>query len=75
MIFETKFQLKLQLKDSEEGLVMHFNSDNIEFTLHSDVNDVTEKLFESLRSNYQENLKTSLKGSDFTFDLVQLMYY
>ena len=32
-------------------------------------------LFESLRSRYQGNLETSMTGSDFIFDSVQLMYY
>ena len=29
----------------------------------------------SLRSRYQDNLKTSMRESDFVFDSVQLMYY
>ena len=29
----------------------------------------------SLRSKYQDNLKTSMKGSDFIFNSAQLMYY
>ena len=38
-------------------------------------NEVFDDLFESLRSRYQGNLETSMRGSDFSFDLVQLMYY
>ena len=66
---------KISSKDSEEEHVMHSNSGNIKFTPYSDENDVIEKLFEPLRSRYQENLETSMKGSDFIFDSVQLMYY
>ena len=62
-------------KDSEEEHVIHSNSGNIKFTPYSDANDVIEKLFKSLCSRYQENLETSMKGSDFIFDSVQLMYY
>ena len=62
-------------KESEEERVMHSNSGNIKFTPYSDANDVTEKLFKPLRSKYQDNLETSMKGSDFIFDSVQLMYY
>ena len=62
-------------KDAEEELVMHSSSDNINFIPYSDANDVVDKLFKPLRSRYQENLETSMKGSDFTFDSVQLMYY
>ena len=62
-------------KDAEEELVRHSISDNINFIPYSDANDVADKLFKPLRSRYQENLETSMKGSDFTFDSVQLMYY
>ena len=37
--------------------------------------DKIENIFQSLYSKYQENLETSMKRSDFTFDSVQLMYY
>ena len=54
---------------------MHSNSGNIKFETYSDAIDVIDKLLKSLRSKYQDNLKTSMKGSDFIFDSVQLMYY
>ena len=57
-------------KDVAEEGVMHSNSGNIKFTPHSDVNDVIDELFKSLCSIYQENLETSMKGSDFIFNLV-----
>ena len=44
---------------------MHSNSDNIKFTSYNDANEVADELFESLRSRYQGNLETSMKGSDF----------
>ena len=47
---------------------MHSNSDNIKFTTNRVVNDVIGKHFKSLRSKYQENLDSSMKGNDFTFD-------
>ena len=50
-------------------------SDNIKFTSYIEVNDAIEKLFKSLSSKYQDGLEASMKGSDFIFDLVQLMYY
>ena len=62
-------------KDDEEECVMHWTSDNIEFTSYNDANEVAEELFESLLLRYQGNLKTSMRASDFTFDSVQLMYY
>ena len=60
---------------SEEECVMHSNSGNIKFTRYRDENGVIEKLFKSLCSRYQENLETSMKGSDSIFGSVQLMFY
>ena len=54
---------------------MHSTSDNIKFTSYNDANEIVNKFFESLTSKHQNNLETSMKKSDFIFDLVQLMYY
>ena len=54
---------------------MHSRSDYIKFTTYSYANDIVEILFNSLSSKYQDGLETSMKGSDFIFDSVQLMYY
>ena len=40
-----------------------------------DPQTLVDELFESLCSRYQDNLETSMRESDFIFDLVQLMYY
>ena len=40
-----------------------------------DANEVADEIFESLCSKYLGNLKTSMRGSDFIFDSVQLIYY
>ena len=39
----------------------------IKFTNYSDANDVIKKLFNSLRSKYQDDFETSMKGSDYIF--------
>ena len=62
-------------KDTEEEHDMYSSSDNIKCTSYNDANEVVNELFESLLSRYQENLETSMTGSDFIFDSVQLMYY
>ena len=49
-------------------------SDNVKFTSYNGVNDVANELFESLFSRYQDNLETSMRRSDFVFDLAQLMH-
>ena len=54
---------------------MYSKSNNIKFRFYSDVNEVVVELFESLSSRYQRTLETSMEGSEFIFDPVQLMYY
>ena len=54
-------------KDLEEERVMHWTSNNTKFTYYSDANEVVNELFESLCSKYQDNLETSMEGSDFIF--------
>ena len=60
-------------KDVDKDLVMHSKSDNIEFTSCNDANEIIDEPFKSLHSKHQENLETSMKGSDFIFCSVQLM--
>ena len=64
---------------------MHLRSDNItftyndaneiKFTFYNDANEVVDGLFEVLCSRYLGILETSMRRSDFIFDLVQLMYF
>ena len=54
---------------------MHSKSDNIEFMTHDSPNEIVGELFESLLSKYQIGLETSMRGSDFIFDSVQLLCY
>ena len=49
-------------------------SDNIEIMISDEADDFTEKSFKSLKNIYQNNLK-SIKGSEFVFDYVDLLYY
>ena len=42
--------------------------------LYDNAKEVVNELFESLLSRYQIGLKTSMRGSDFIFDSVQLLY-
>ena len=63
----------ISLKDAEEEHLMH--SSNIKFTSYNVANEIIGKLFESLHSRYQGNSETSMRGSEFIFDSVQLMYY
>ena len=61
-------------KNTEEERVMYSRSDNIRFTSYNDAKKIIDELLESLRSRYQGNFETSIRGSDFIFDSVQLTY-
>ena len=62
-------------KDREEEHMMHSISENIKFTTYQNANDVIEKLFDLICSKYHDGLEVSIKGSNFIFDSVQLMYF
>ena len=62
-------------KDYNEERVMHSKSDNIEIMINDKADKVLEELFQSLLSRYQIVLETSMKGSNFVFDSVHLLYY
>ena len=54
---------------------MYTRSDNVEVMFSDDNDDIIERLFESLLQKYEENLQNKMKGSDFEFDGVNLLYY
>ena len=54
---------------------MHSNSSKLEFMLYDNANKVVGELFEPLVSRYQSGLETSIRGSGFIFDSVQLLDY
>ena len=49
-------------------------NDNIEIVINDEADRVMKELFDSLKNRYQNDLG-SLKGSEFLFDYVQLLYY
>ena len=63
-----KIQLKIAInftssKDNYEECVMHWKSDKIEILINEKVDEVIEKLFESLLNRYQIELETSSLSS------------
>ena len=77
---EWKIQLTMRInfissKDSSESRTMHTISDNMEILwwLIKQVKSL-KKHFNSLLQKYQEGLKESIKGSEFIFDSVDLLY-
>ena len=60
---------------SNETRVMHTKSNNDEIMVGSEKNEVIKELFKSFLQRYQEGLLENMKGSDFEFDGVNLLYY
>ena len=52
---------------------MDSKSDNIEFMINDEENEVIKQLFDLLKNRYQNNLE-SMKGSEFVCNYVHLMY-
>ena len=78
---EWKIQLTVEINftslkpDSDETRIMHTKSDNTEIMIGSDTNDVIKELFKSFLQRYQEGLQEKMRGSNFAFEGVNLMYY
>ena len=62
-------------EDSDETRTMHAKSDNIEIMFGSETGEITEEIFKSLLQRYQEGLEESMRGSEFTFDRADALYY
>ena len=78
---EWKIQLTAEINftslkpDSDERRIMHTKSDNAELMIGSDINEVIKELFKSFLQRYQEGLQEKMKGYEFAFERVNLMYY
>ena len=59
----------------DETRIMHTKSDNTKIMIGSDTNEVIKELFKSFLQRYQEDLQEKMRGSDFEFDGIQLLYY
>ena len=62
-------------KNTDEEPAMCSKSKNIEIIIYDKADEVSKELFELLLKRYQTGLVTSMKGSDFIFDCVHLLYY
>ena len=78
---EWKIQLTAEINftslkpDSNEKCIMHTKSDNTEIRIDDDTNDVIKELFKTFLQRYQESLQEKMRGSEFEFDSVNLLYY
>ena len=75
---EWKIQLTIAINfisskpDSDETRTMHARSDNLEIMKDS---EVIEELFKPLLKRYKKELEESMRGSEFIFDAVNVLYY
>ena len=53
---------------------MHWKSENIEIIINDEADVVIKELLDSLKNRFQNNFE-SMKGSEFVFDYVHLLYY
>ena len=53
---------------------MYSKIDNIEIMINDGADEVIKELFDSLKNRYQNNLE-SVKGSEFVFNYVHLLYH
>ena len=77
---EWKIQLTMQInfissKNSDETRSMHTISNNKEIITGSETNDIIEELRKSYLQNYQKSLEESIRGSEFVFNTIDLLYY
>ena len=77
---EWKIQLTMAInfsssKDCEETCTMRTKSDSIETMMGSETDETNEELFESLLKGHQKGLEESMRGREFVFDSVDLLYY
>ena len=61
--------------DSDETRIMHTESDNKEIMIGSDTNEVIKEHFKSFLQRHQKGLQEKMRGSDFEFDGIHLLYY
>ena len=59
--------------DNDEQRLMHSKSGSIEIMINDEADEVIKELSDSLKNRYQNNFE-SIKGSEFVFDYVQLLY-
>ena len=75
MIAEINF---ISLKPgSDETRVMYTNtrSNNEEFMIGDNTNEIIKSLFESFLQRFEENLQEKMRGSDFGFDGINFFNY
>ena len=58
-----------------EFRIMHSKNNNVKIMTGIETNNIINEIFESFLKKYQEGLATKMKGSQFIFESVDLLYY
>ena len=61
--------------DTGETRTMDSKSNNLELLMGSETDDIIKELFKSFLQGYQEGLEKKMRGSEFVFESVNLLYY
>ena len=61
-------------KHNTKKLVMYSKSDKIKIMINGKADELIQELFQAVLSRYQIGLETFIKGSDFVFGCVHLLY-
>ena len=76
---EWKNQLTMQINfislETGEFRTMHSKSNNAEIMMGTETDDTINEFFESFLEKYQMGLETKMKGSQFAFESVNLLYH
>ena len=62
-------------KDSDETRTRHTKNNNVEIMIGSETNEIIMELFKSFLQKCQEGLEESIRGSEFVYDSVDVLYY
>ena len=62
-------------EDSDETRTIHTKSNNVEIMVGSETNEIIIDLFRSFLQKYQEGLEEPMRGSEFVYYCVDVLYY
>ena len=57
------------------ALCIQIDSDNIEIFIANEIDQIIEKIFNSLLQRYQKRSEEKMRGSEFVYDGIDLLHY
>ena len=65
----------ISFKDSDDTQTVHTKSNNVEIMIGSKTDEIIEGRFEYFLQKYQQGSEESMRGSEFVYDSVDVLYY